>query len=221
MVSGILDRLVPPFHVRRLIQRIFLGEAQNDLFRRRIPVQEDTESHAMRFMSSACQYYAVARFAMHAQCMPVCGNLFHHAVEMILKGGLARKHKLPDLKDMGHNLKVLWRAYKTDFPDHTLKRHDKTISGLNKFEDIRYPDANQHAIGVTAAWFGPAGEVTAYGGIRTPKQYMLVVSDIDDLMADAFKTSNWNPCAFMGTNHAALEAIARHNSHAEFCRAVL
>jgi hypothetical protein len=28
---------------------------------------------------------------MHAQCMPVCGNLFHHAVEMLLKGGLAQK----------------------------------------------------------------------------------------------------------------------------------
>ena len=26
-----------------------------------------------------------------AQCMPVCGNLFHHAVEMLLKGGLAQK----------------------------------------------------------------------------------------------------------------------------------
>jgi hypothetical protein len=23
--------------------------------------------------------------------MPVCGNLFHHAVEMLLKGGLAQK----------------------------------------------------------------------------------------------------------------------------------
>ena len=49
---------------------------------------------------------------MHAQCMPVCGNLFHHTVEMILKGGLARKRKLSDLKDMGHKLKVLWQAYR-------------------------------------------------------------------------------------------------------------
>lgn len=161
------------------------------LFRRRIPVQEDADRHAMLFMSSACQYYAAARFAMHAQCIPVCGNLFHHAVEMILKGGLARKHKLSDLKDMRHNL---WRAYKADFPDPTLKRHDKTISGLNKFEDIRYPDANRkHAMGVTAEWSGPAGAVTAYGGIKTPKQYTLVVSEIDDLIVDAFKMSSWNP----------------------------
>jgi HEPN domain-containing protein len=46
--------------------------------------------HAELFMSRACQYYVTARFAMHAQCLPVCANLFHHAVEMFLKGGLAR-----------------------------------------------------------------------------------------------------------------------------------
>jgi len=43
------------------------------------------------FVGNACQYYAAARFAVHAGCIPVCGNLFHHAVEMLLKGGLAKK----------------------------------------------------------------------------------------------------------------------------------
>jgi hypothetical protein len=118
---------------------------------------------------------------MHARCMPVCGNLFHHAVEMILKGGLAQKHKLTALEKMSHNLERVWEAYKDDFPDSTLKRHDKTISGLNKFEDIRYPEANQRAMGWTAAWSGPACEVTTYDedGVKTPNQYThtLVVSD--------------------------------------------
>jgi hypothetical protein len=187
------------------------------LVRQRIPVQEDPDFYAIQFMRSGCQYYAAARFAMHAQCMPVCGNLFHHTVEMILKGGLARKRKLSDLKDMRHKLKVLWRAYKADFPDPALKRHDKTISGLDKFDDIRYPDANlKHSMGLTSQWSGPAGNVTAYGGIKTPKQYAVVVSDIDDLIADAFKMSNWNPVGFMGTNPAALEAITRYNDHSEF-----
>jgi hypothetical protein len=175
--------------------------------------REDTDFHSLQFMSSGWQYYVVARFAMHAQCMPVCGSLFHHAVEMILKGGLARKHKLSDLKDMGHNLKVLWRAYKAAFPDSTLKRHDKTISGLNKFEDIRYPDSNQtHAMAVTAAWSGPAGEVTAYRGMKTPN---------DDLVFDAFKMSSWNPVGLLGTNSATLEAITRRNDHSEFLTKLL
>ena len=156
----------------------------------------------------------INRLHMHAQSMPVCGNLFHHAVEMILKGGLARKRNLSDLKDMGHNLRALWRAYKADFPDPALERHGKTISGLDKFEAIRYPD--EHAMGVTAEWSGPAGKVTTYGSIKTPRQYTLVVSDIDDLIADAFKISSWNPGAFMGTNPAALEAITRRNNHSEF-----
>ena len=65
---------------------------------------------------------------MHAQLMPVCGNLFHHAVEMSLKSGLTKKRKLSELKDMLHNLKVIWRAFKEEFPDATLKKHNQTIS---------------------------------------------------------------------------------------------
>jgi hypothetical protein len=47
------------------------------------------------FVGNACQYYVAARFLVHAQCIPVCGNLFHHAVEMLLKGGLAKKERYP------------------------------------------------------------------------------------------------------------------------------
>jgi hypothetical protein len=44
---------------------------------------------------------------------------------------------------------------------------------------------------------------------QTPKQYAIVVSDIDDLVADVLRTSSWNPGVFMGTNQTALEAIKR------------
>jgi len=47
------------------------------------------------------------------------------------------------------------------------------------------------------------------------------VSDIDDLIADALKTHSWNPGVFVGTNQAALEAIKRHNSHADFLTTVI
>jgi hypothetical protein len=171
------------------------------------------------FMENGSQYYTMARFAAHAQKMPVGGNLFHHAVEMLLKGGLARKRPLSNLKDMGHDLKVLWRAFKMDFPDPTLGRHDKTISGLNKFEDIRYPDPNKvPSMGVSLEWSGVAGTIKTFGGLRTPKQYAVVVSAIDDLVADIFKAANWIPGSpsFLGGNPAALEAVTRNNPHAEF-----
>jgi len=44
-------------------------------------------------VKSECEYYTTARFAMHAQRSFVCGNLFHHAVEMLLKAGLAKNEK--------------------------------------------------------------------------------------------------------------------------------
>jgi len=45
------------------------------------------EMDAHFFVSKGCEYYAVARFAMHAQRTWVCGNLFHHAIETLLKSG--------------------------------------------------------------------------------------------------------------------------------------
>jgi hypothetical protein len=175
------------------------------------------DRHAQLFVGNACQYYATARFAMHAQCLPVCGNLFHHAVEMLLKGGLARKRKISELKDMGHKLKVLWRAFKADFPDPALKRHDKTISSLDKYEAIRYPDViMNHGLGALAQWYGPPAKITARAGLKTLKQYPIVVGDIDDLIADVFRISSWKPGAFMGNNAAALEAITRNNNHSTF-----
>ena len=32
--------------------------------------------HRQIFYAPGSQYYTMARFAMHAQCIPVCGNLF-------------------------------------------------------------------------------------------------------------------------------------------------
>jgi hypothetical protein len=185
------------------------------------PKEAAGDINAMYFMQAGSQYYTTARFAMHAQCLPVCGNLFHHAVEMLLKGGLARKRALSDLKGMRHNLDVMWRAFKVDFPDTTLQRHDKTISSLDKFEEIRYanPDKVPSMMGV-ADWFGPVGRIEMSDELQTLKQYHLVVREIDDLVADVFKFSSpWSPASpsFLGRNNtAAIEAITRKNAHSEF-----
>ena len=169
------------------------------------------------FVKSGCEYYAVARFAMHAQQSWVCGNLFHHAVEMLLKAGLAKNGKsLPELEQMRHSLKKLWRTYKAAHPAADLGRHDKTINRLDKHEEIRYPNPAPHSIGVSMEWSGEPGAVKTFGGLKTPKQYAVVVSDIDDLVVDVLKASSWNPDRLMGTNEAALEAIRRENKHAKF-----
>ena len=59
-------------------------------------------------------YYVSARMAYFARAIPVAGNLFHHAVEMLLKGYLCRT-----LDDRGrwrlkHNLRRTWRRFKDE-----------------------------------------------------------------------------------------------------------
>ena len=77
------------------------------------------------FVLKGCEYYAAARFAMYAQRKLVCGNLFHLALEMLLKGGLAKNGKsLGELEHMRHSLNRLWRAYKADHPEAVLEHHD-------------------------------------------------------------------------------------------------
>ena len=118
------------------------------LFRCINPAQKESMNSAGDTIATYCmqtgsQYYTMARFAMHAQCVPVCGNLFHHAVEMLLKGGLARKRPLSDLKDnMGHNLKVLWREFKLEFPDRnsSTARQDNFKSQQIRGHPLPGPD---------------------------------------------------------------------------------
>ena len=173
-------------------------------------------------MKIGSEYYASARFAMEAQRLLICGNLFHHAVEMLLKGGLAKNGKsLAELERMRHSLRALWRAYKADHSGAGLNRHDKTIKSLDKREEIRYPDPLLGSIGVSIDWSGEPPEVKTFGGLRTPRQYAVVVEDIDDLVADVFRTSSGNPGVFMGTNEAALEAVRRHNKWANFLTTVI
>jgi hypothetical protein len=118
------------------------------------------------------------------------------------------------------SLRKLWRAYRDHHTESDLERHNKTINRLDKYEDIRYPNPDLHSIGLSMGWSGEPGWVKTFGGLRTPKQYTLVVSDIDDLVATVLKTSSWNPGVFMGKNEAALEAVKRHNEHAIFLTTV-
>ena len=66
-----------------------------------------------QYITIAIQYYVAGRSACFAGFMPVGGNLFHHAVEMLLKHFLLKCYSATQLKDrFGHNLKKLWGAFK-------------------------------------------------------------------------------------------------------------
>src|SRR5207253_10827 len=88
------------------------------------------------------EYYLSGRFAFLASHVPmtVTGNLFHHAVEMLLKGYLSTTSNEEERKKLGHRLKQIWRKFKQDVGDPQLDRFDSMIAELDKFEDIRYPE---------------------------------------------------------------------------------
>ena len=89
----------------------------------------------------AIQYYVAGRSATFAGSMPVAGNLFHHAIEMLVKYFLLEHYSASQLKSQfGHDLKKLWCAFKKDLANEpALARFDGLVSELNKIEDLRYP----------------------------------------------------------------------------------
>ena len=170
-----------------------------------------------RLAQAGSDYYLTARFAMKAQRF-VSGNLFHQAVEMFLKSGLANKgHTETELKRWGHSLDKLWQAFKTDYPDQALVRHDTTISSLDKFEDIRYPP--DHSLAITLQWDEPTypSQLPA-----NTKLYTLVVGDSDALVADILATTEWNTgLLFKGVNLAMLDALTFLNEQKDYLRKVV
>jgi hypothetical protein len=159
-------------------------------------------------------YYLAARFAMKAQRL-VQGNLFHAAVEMLLKSGLARKgHTEAELKGLGHSLDKLWQAFKTDYSDPALARHDTTVSSLDKFKDIRYPP--DHSFAVSLQW----GEPTNPSQLpANTKLYAVLVSDIGALVAEILKTVGLQAgLLFQGINPSMLDALTFLNDQKEYLR---
>jgi hypothetical protein len=98
------------------------------------------EASDYHFLRLGMQYYVAARSAAIAGLIPVCGNLFHHTIEMFLKASLSQTKSLKELKDLKHGLKPLWHAFKAEFSTAKLEEFDKLIEELDAFERIRYPD---------------------------------------------------------------------------------
>lgn len=149
------------------------------------------------YFSLATQYYITARFAAISMLLPVCGNLFHHAIEMYLKGNLSIKLSEDELKALNHNLKKSWELFKTEVHDPTLSNFDNTIVTLDKFEDIRYPD-KIHSKG--AIIFVDMGKGKSYLLPKRPEiEYRINVWRIDALVKILFAKAGFNPQFFMSS----------------------
>jgi len=143
----------------------------------------------------ATQYYAAARGGVFAGCGTVAGNLFHHAVELYLKGDLSTGLSRVQLTKYGHNLRKLWSAYKRKHSSSPLSSFDATINALHKFEAIRYPNA----IAAKGMFYGlpitrpdpPLAFKVTSGS--TPPTYLLVVNEVDELIRGLLVASSVNP----------------------------
>ena len=68
------------------------------------------------FISAGMHYYVAGRYAVFAGLNPTAANLLHHAVEMALKGALAKKGMdLKALKRLNHDLPEIWREFTAQY----------------------------------------------------------------------------------------------------------
>jgi DNA-binding phage protein len=100
-----------------------------------------SQSDSETFFKIGAQYLAAARYAISSGLMPLAGNLYHHGIELLLKGTLATSMSKSELRyTLGHNLDRAWREFKKRNNDPQFTRFDPLISDLHRFEIIRYPE---------------------------------------------------------------------------------
>ena len=112
-------------------------------------------------------------------------NLFHHAVEMMIKCDLAKTLTVKDLRALGHKLGDLWIEFKRRNSGANLSHLDPAIDNLSRCEVLRYPD-----------WL-PSGGAT-YGIVPTEADkgkasgsantYVMSLEEIDQLFAELIVT---------------------------------
>ena len=143
----------------------------------------------------ATEYYVAARASWSSGGTTVVGNLLHHAIELYLKGNLALEESPARLRGYGHDLKRLWKAYKKKHSAKSLSAFDRTIKDVQKFEDIRYPDAiSNKGMFYNLPLTRPP---TAFNNVatsgRTPPTYFLALDEVDALVKTVLESASVDP----------------------------
>lgn len=169
------------------------------------------------FFDLATKYYVTARLAARAGLLPVHGNLFHHAVEMYLKGALVGTLPVEQMKKppYSHDLTALWDRFKTKADDPALARFDLTIQALHEFESIRYPDQIVDKGMIATIVWQPHHATSESGSAEMPPKYEFIIVEIDNLVIEVLRRASINPKFFiMKIPGAGKEALAYQNPQA-------
>jgi len=195
----------------------------------------DVDELWFEFCRYGIQYYAAGRWSELMRHIPVYGNLLHHALEMFLKAALTRQHvSLKDLKDMGHDLNRLWTEFKKRLAGNdSLAEYDGLILELDKFEDIRYPDAiwktGMPVMTVGTSFVpGDRAEMWRAGGPPLakdqprPSHYEVNLGEIDGLVVKIVEVIGVNPGVLVNKllMKEAKETLREQNPHAAFRRII-
>ncbi len=138
------------------------------------------------FLVIGSQYYALAAYCSEHMYLPVGVTLFHHAIEMLLKGILSKRMSSAELKKIGHNLEQLWKEIKSEIPDNRFSKYDMTIEKLNKVELIRYPDLIVDKGYVLSVRLGSPTPIDIPGTENLP-QYQVNVTDLYEIASLMFE----------------------------------
>jgi hypothetical protein len=149
--------------------------------------REDRISDA--FLVIGSQYYVLARYSAGQFYLPVSVTLFHHAVEMLLKGYLSKRMTLAELKRIGHDLVTLWNRFMSDANAKELSRFDTTISHLDRVEMLRYPESMVDDGFALNVRIGTPIPLVLPGTEELPS-YSVDVSDLDEIATAIFKACN-------------------------------
>lgn len=118
--------------------------------------------------------------------------MFHHALEMLIKGCLIKSYSSQDLKKVGHDLSKLWSMLKSSTGMKILTRYDKTINDINKVELLRYPDAMAEQGFILNIKLG-IPKPSRISKKNNQPQYFVNVSDLDDIALTIFNICKVNP----------------------------
>ena len=160
------------------------------------------------------QYYIAGRFSWKAFFHPISGILFHHAIEMFLKGKLLDFYSPEELRhQFVHNLHKLWNEFKKKHKNQTLDKYDPIIQQLNKWDDTKYPPQK----GFVMYSDFRKGDKTKmdYPKMKVENQFRINLEEVDELVKTLFSVSEINPnfFKFILVKNEAKEFFKKDNLH--------
>jgi hypothetical protein len=164
------------------------------------PDEEKQRAERLRaeYINDGFQYYMLGRCAVAAMANPVAGNQFHHAIEMLLKGGLVPHTTEDERIKLRHRLPRIWKAFKAHYdPSNQLAHFDALVRSLHKYEDIRYPEKIvQHGMQSSFQFgSGPPPKASGKAASNVPT-YHLSVGEVDALVKAICVACSVNPKFF-------------------------